>query len=297
MINNHNLLISIITPVYNDEQGLKNCLHAISQQTSYLPQTEVIVVDNASEASPEALVNTFNFARYSYEKKAGSYAARNKGMSVAKGKYWFFLDADCIPHPKWLETGVNALQAVDNRVLFGGDIIFTLSSKPTAIELYQYIVGFQQKENIENKQFSATANLFIKKEDALNIGLFEERLLSGGDRNWCWRAIEQGIEVAYCSNAEVTTKPRRLLKNAVKQTRRIAGGRFHSQLLGFNKSPIIKQRQKPHRSNLEAMLWILKHPELSYLQRLQVFFVAIFLKGVTIIEYWRLKLGAKAERY
>ena len=289
-------LISIIIPVYNDPEGLEACLKGISSQSSHLPQTEVIVVDNASSLSPKKIVDTYSFASYAYEEKPGSYAARNMGVSIAKGKYLVFLDADCIPEHNWLKSGIECLQS-ENSILIGGNILFILSKKPTTIELYQYIVGFQQKENIEIKHFSATANLFIKRKDALKIGLFEERLLSGGDRNWCWRAIEHGMQVNYCPTAIVKTKPRRLLSNAIKQTRRVAGGRFHSQLLGLTKNLIIKDRQKPHRSNWQSITWILKHPKLSFLQCIQVFIVAIFLKVIAIIEHWRLKFGTKAERY
>jgi glycosyltransferase involved in cell wall biosynthesis len=295
-MNNQSPFISIIVPVYNDNKGLENCLQAIRRQQTHLSQTEVIVVDNASTSSPESLVNQFSFAKYAYEKKAGSYAARNKGMSIATGEYLVFLDADCIPEPDWLEKGVECLQQTDSSTLIGGNILFTLSKKPTTTELYQYIVGFQQEENIEDKSFSATANLFIKKEDALKIGEFEERLLSGGDRNWCWRAVEKGIQVKYSNNAIVKTKPRRLLSNAIKQTRRVAGGRYHAQALGLYKEPTIKQRQAPHRSNWQSVIWIFQQSELSYVQRFQVFFVASLLKSVAIVERWRLRFGAKADR-
>lgn len=294
---NKKLLISIIIPIYNDNKGLKACLQAISKQKTCLLQIEVIVVDNASTVSPEELVKQFSFAKYSYEKKPGSYAARNKGISIARGEYFVFLDADCTPATDWLEKGIKCLNNYSDNVIVGGGVEFILSTRPTATELYQYIVGFQQKENIEDKQFSATANIFISKKNALKIGLFEENLLSGGDRNWCWSAFEIGIQLTYCPAAIVTTAPRRLLKNAIKQTRRVAGGRFHAKKLSFNKNHAVTTKLKPHRTNWQSIIWILKHPKLSYVKRFQVLSIAIVLKFVALFEPWRLRFGAKAERY
>ncbi|MCF6204856.1 MAG: glycosyltransferase family 2 protein [Methylococcaceae bacterium] len=290
-------VISIIIPVYNDSIGLKKCLEKIQKQSYPIHKVETVVVDNASATSPQTIVYSFPFAKYLYEEKPGSYAARNKGMSIASGKYLVFLDADCTPEPDWLEKGIKCLEEAPDKTLIGGEVKFIPSKKPTATELYQLIVGFQQKENIEQKKFSVTANLFIKKKDALNIGTFEEELLSGGDRDWCWRALNLGITITYCKKAVVKTPPRRLLKNAIKQTRRVAGGRYSFQQLKLTENPVIVNRLKPARTNLQSLAWIIQHPQLSSINRVKVLNVAIFLKLITIVEKWRLKHGSKAERY
>lgn len=290
------ILITIIIPVYNDSEGLRKCLEAISVQRKYIQQSEVIVVDNASDISPENIVGAFSFAQYIYEKKAGSYAARNKGMTIARGKYIIFLDADCTPTPDWLEKGIQCLEDHPHKTLIGGEVSFTLSDNPTSTELYQYIVGFQQQENIELKNFSATANLFVKREDAIAIGAFEEELLSGGDRSWSWRAKKLGHEIIFCSAAIVKTHPRQQLKKAIVQTRRVAGGRFHIKKLGITNKMSNHQDLESHRTLGQAALWILRHPELSHTQRLRVLWVASILKVVALLENWRLSSGFVAER-
>ena len=290
-------LISIIIPVYNDPKGLKTCLKGISRQSKHLSETEVIVVDNASTIPLKSIIDAFPFAFYAYEEKPGSYAARNKGMSIAKGEYLFFLDADCIPEPDWLEKGIQCLQNHSENTLIGGEVNLPLSDKPTITELYQCTVGFQQQENIEERLFSVTANLFIKTKNALAIGSFDERILSGGDRDWCLKAVKKGFKVTYCPKAIVNTPARKSLRKAIIQARRVSGGRFQSEQLHLNQRSDTDQTFKPHKNSWQAIIWIFQQKNLTYVQRIQVFFVASILKSVAVIERWRLKFGAKPERY
>ncbi len=94
---------SIIIPVYNDVTSLTKCLEAIDLQSYSKELFEVIVVDNRSEEDIKFIVSQFSWAKYAFESKPGSYAARNKGLTVAKGRLPGFTDADCIPAPDWIE--------------------------------------------------------------------------------------------------------------------------------------------------------------------------------------------------
>ncbi|MBO1348747.1 MAG: glycosyltransferase family 2 protein [Hormoscilla sp. GUM202] len=100
------MLVSVIIPVYNDAEPLRTCLECLENQTYPKESYEVIVVDNASQSDTASVVNEFSQAMITYEKKPGSYAARNKGISVAKGEIIAFTDADCIPAADWIEKGV-----------------------------------------------------------------------------------------------------------------------------------------------------------------------------------------------
>jgi len=96
--------VSVIIPVYNDPERLKTCLQALEEQTYPQSSYEVIVVDNGSDESIEPIVTEFNQAKAGYEPHPGSYAARNKGLSLARGEVIAFTDADCIPALDWIET-------------------------------------------------------------------------------------------------------------------------------------------------------------------------------------------------
>ena len=106
--------VSVIIPVYNDSARVKICLEALEKQTYPQNLYEVIVVDNASDEYPaiKDVVCQFSQAIAAYESRPGSYAARNKGISLAKGDIIAFTDADCIPAKNWIEKGVANLLSV-----------------------------------------------------------------------------------------------------------------------------------------------------------------------------------------
>lgn len=89
-------LISVIVPVYNIEQHLPRCLHAISEQT--YRNLEIILVDDGSTDRSGILCDEFaardSRARVIHQHNTGLWAARNTGMDAARGAYLFLPDGD-----------------------------------------------------------------------------------------------------------------------------------------------------------------------------------------------------------
>lgn len=287
-------LISVIIPVFNDAAGIARTLEGLSRQSWPLDGIEVIVVDNGSE-QPVELRSGYPFSIHVILcKTPGSYAARNAGAAVAKGEVFAFTDADCIPCEYWLERGVAALIEGQGKCATGGEVLFTPIASPTSVALYQMVVGFGQEGNIRDKGFSATANLFCTKAQFEKVGPFDERLLSGGDREWAWRASTRKIGMSYQFDSIVYTEPRNTLRGAIRQARRVVAGRAGLRLLGLahiGDTAVAKQR-----SAWESVRWILAKRELSVWERLRVLWVATLIRGAASIESMRLALGAKAER-
>jgi glycosyltransferase involved in cell wall biosynthesis len=290
------LLVSVIIPVYNDQSGLNNCLRALENQSLRYQQFEVIVVDNSSQPKMELTKKAELNCILEDCEKPGSYAARNVGLQIANGEVIAFLDADCLPEEDWLKQGLAAVQSAPLKTLVGGEVKLTISERPTAVELYQCLTGFGQQYNIEQKSFTATANLFARREQVLLIGRFNEDLLSGGDREWSWRARAIGFSIKFSPNTQVATAPRKSLGAAIKQARRIAGGRYHFKKLSEVDFPGNIADLAPRRSAWEATWWLLNHADLSIIDRSRVLSVAITLKLVQMIETIRLKKGASPER-
>ncbi|XSG86307.1 MAG: glycosyltransferase [Methylohalobius sp. ZOD2] len=286
--------VTVIVPVFNDRAGLLGCLDGLRRQTYPLSRMQAIVVDNGS--TPAIRIDD----SYPFQLEVlrcetpGSYAARNAGIAVACGSIFAFTDADCIPDENWLSAGVAALQREGRRKIIGGEVTMTLSQSPTATERYQYLTGFMQRENIERRGFTATANMFCSRDMMDRVGEFNKVLLSGGDREWAWRARKEGIDLAYAQNAIVYTSPRTTLKGAIRQARRVAAGRKNLRELNLTYMGV--GLLKPHRSNLESLRWILTRHELNLGQRFKVLGVALAIRTATLMESMRLKLGGVAER-
>lgn len=99
-------LVSIIVPVYNVEEYLKECIDSIVDQT--YKNLEIILIDDHSTDRSFDICKEYekaepNITAYTndYDKK-GVSSARNFGIQRANGKYICFVDADDILSPNYV---------------------------------------------------------------------------------------------------------------------------------------------------------------------------------------------------
>lgn len=90
------ILLSIIVPLYNKEDYIIDCLQSLDKKAEF--SFEVIVVDDGSEDESANLCKRFISGkphfRYFYRNNEGLSSTRNFGISISKGKYYTFIDAD-----------------------------------------------------------------------------------------------------------------------------------------------------------------------------------------------------------
>ncbi len=89
--------VSVIMPVYNGEKYLRQSLDGIVSQT--LTNIEIICIDDASDDSTSIILAQYaekdlRIKIITNQERSGAAISRNKGMSIAKGNYLIFLDAD-----------------------------------------------------------------------------------------------------------------------------------------------------------------------------------------------------------
>ena len=89
-------LVSVIVPVFNSEKHLTRCLDSLREQS--LEDIEIVLVDDGSTDASPALCDSYaeQDARFTvtHQANAGVSAARNKGLSLARGEYVMFVDSD-----------------------------------------------------------------------------------------------------------------------------------------------------------------------------------------------------------
>jgi glycosyltransferase involved in cell wall biosynthesis len=284
---------SVIVPVFQDQAGIERCLEALARQSYPRDCYEVIVVDNGSVPPIQLTGAGALRLRCLRCETPGAYAARNAGISHATGEVLAFTDADCLPEPGWLAAGVAALRERPSAAV-GGEVALLQPRVRTGTSLYQYEWGFRQRENIRGNGFSATANLFCLRGTMQSVGGFDQRLLSGADREWAWRAARTGVGMAYCADAVVVTSPRTTLRGAIRQARRVAAGR--RDLLRHGLAPP-EAPATGGRNSLRARLrWIATRPGLSPWERVRVLCAAVAIRLAVAAEGVRLGMGGRAER-
>ena len=100
------MFISVIIPVYNAEDYLRRCLESVLSQT--YKDFELILVDDGSKDKSGAMCDSFASqdcrVRVIHQQNAGAGAARNVGISLAKGDYLVFIDSDDIIRQGYFEA-------------------------------------------------------------------------------------------------------------------------------------------------------------------------------------------------
>jgi glycosyltransferase involved in cell wall biosynthesis len=225
--------VSVVIPVFNDIDALLSCVDALATQKLPQDRFEVIVVDNGPESGAEArLVRVSNIlsairnASALHEPRPGSYAARNLGLSIAKGRVLAFTDSDCAPAPDWLMAGLAFLEENQDAAAAAGPI--RLFAKDPAVrtgaELYELRHGFQVQRYIATASFGATANLFARRTAFDLNGPFDASLRSGGDKEWGMRLKRNGGVLKYAPDAIVHHPARRSIDELRIKAKRVVGG-------------------------------------------------------------------------
>lgn len=102
-----NPLVSILMPVYNGEEFLKEAIDSILNQT--YKNFEFIIINDGSTDSTEDIILSYNDKRIRYFKNSTNIkliATLNKGLTLCQGKYIARMDADDVALPQRLEKQV-----------------------------------------------------------------------------------------------------------------------------------------------------------------------------------------------
>lgn len=140
--------ISVIIPAYNSEQFIAQTFDSLLRQT--LSDIEVIVVnDGSTDKTPEIIKSYCEkngiFSCYT-QANAGVSAARNFGLSKAKGEYVVFLDADDYYSDNALQAFYDAAKKTDSDIVIGR--LATFSSEKSGFNYNEYADAISQKESI-----------------------------------------------------------------------------------------------------------------------------------------------------
>ncbi len=190
--------VAVIIPHLNTPDSLARCLASVTAQRLDHGAVEIIVVDNGSSLSIDAVRAGFPHVSFLAEPAPGPGLARNRGIAAATAPVLAFIDADCRAGPGWLQAAVDAVEADPGRGLVGGDIRidFVDPACLTGIEAYEAVFGFRQRLYITRKHFSVTANLAMAAAVHAAVGPFGG-IAMAEDLDWGQRAHAKGYVTRY----------------------------------------------------------------------------------------------------
>jgi len=220
------LKISIVIPAFNEGKNIIECVRSLKAQGFPKNDFEIIVVDNNSKDNTADIVKNLDVI-LKVEYKRGPAAAKNTGISLAKGNIIAFIDGDCIATKGWLKNIVSGFYKPDVGCVAGGIAAMeddNLSHMERFLIKKRYL---SQAQHIEHQflPFAATANAAYRKEVFDKIGLFDEKLFVGEDADLSWRMqLFTDYKIKYIPDAEVFHPYESKRKQLFRQKRQHAYG-------------------------------------------------------------------------
>jgi glycosyltransferase involved in cell wall biosynthesis len=178
--------VTIIIPVYNYGHFLPAAIDSVMMQT-YRP-IELIVVDDGSTDDTAEIARSYPDVKYIYQPNQGVAVAKNTGISVARGKFIAFLDADDTWHPDKLKIQVSHL--IETPGLGYSICKIRNFTDPGVSPDPQISRILQESEQIGLATILTYKNIFEE------VGVFDPRYKVGEDFDWFTRAKDAGIMMA-----------------------------------------------------------------------------------------------------
>ena len=215
-----------VIPVYNDEKGISETIDSLLSLSTSQP-FKLIVVDNDSTDNTRGTIQDYanrykNISFLVEDEIQGSYAARNKGVQAVTDGILVFIDADETVDEDYLENALKTMKK-QNVDYLGCNVKLTLP-EDTLVGRYNAHTGFPVKQYLEEQHYAPTCALLVRREVFEDVGSFDSRLISGGDREFGERVDEVGYKQGYAENAVVYHPARTEFRSLAKKNIRVGRG-------------------------------------------------------------------------
>lgn len=283
--------ISVVIPVYQDDESLNKCLEALEfQQGSFV--FEVLIVNNYPAQKISLDKNYQLDIRIFEEWKVGSYAARNRGIQESQSNLIAFTDADCIPYSDWLFQ-IKKVFDSENVDRICGPVQLSVKEKIQPSELIEVLFDFNQQQFV-HRGWAMTANLAVRKDIFEKVGLFNDELVSGGDQEWNMRASSFSLD--YRDNIIVRHPSRSLSQHLIK-TRRVYSFFYAKQKKKYPFIVVFLLGLLHLKPPLRAWIKVFKNRAgYSGMLIIQSFIYIYILRYQIFLEHYRLLFGGKPVR-
>lgn len=196
--------ISVIIPNLHSPIVGKTIESVLAQKTDQ--PFEVIVVGMDKWGLVEKYSKKVNIIKTKSPTPPG--AARNIGVSYAKGELIFFIDSDCVASPEWIEMHFALHQETDQPIILGGGVDFPSQNYFTLADNISWFHEFMVHIKAGEKTILPSLNLSLSKAVWEIIGGFNHNP-AGEDTDFSLRALSQDIALVFSPDSTVRHLPSR----------------------------------------------------------------------------------------
>lgn len=215
-VNRNQKLISVVVPVINCSEHIKQCVQSVFDSDFESDKMEIIIVDDSGNENILSIVDELkagskiNIKLISNDTRLGLIRSRNRGVLNANGEFLFFLDADnyignnCIrKHYETIAQSTDIMACYAPIQVFydsTGDFLTKTSNRP-----------FDYEQLLQGNYIDAMA--MFRKDDFIDSGMFDNVLPAYGWEDYeLWLrlgktnkkvAFIEGAPLSYCRRYHV----------------------------------------------------------------------------------------------
>lgn len=221
--------ISVIIVNYNGREYLHDCVTALIEQTTKL-RFEVFIVDNNStDESAVEVGNAFpQVTLIKNSENVGFAKANNQAIKLSRGRYILLLNPDTVmapsaltqlssfmeSHPEAGAAGCKLLNS-DGSIQYSirnfpnlfnqlSECFFFHKLFPTNSVFGELVSDLSRYETAQTVDWVTGAALIIRREALAQIGELDEKFfMYSEEKDWCFRAWQNGWKVYYCPDATI----------------------------------------------------------------------------------------------
>lgn len=192
-------LLSVIIPVYNAANYVERCIASVQKEN--IEQMEILCVDDGSTdesvAILERLAEQDKRIRVIRQRNQSAGAARNRGLSYAKGEFIHFLDAD-----DWLCSGIYE-KSIAHLQQHSADVCFfqyfsydnatgQIEKRPCLLNRNNRKTSFRSEPAFFIYNMVAPWNKMYRRAWLEEHGLRFDEIVCGNDRGFYFRTLAAG---------------------------------------------------------------------------------------------------------
>lgn len=191
-------LVSIILPVYNGENYLKEAIESALAQT-YEPIEVIVVNDGSKDKTEEIALSYGNKIRYFVKENGGVSTALNLGIAHMRGEYFSWLSHDDLYQPEKIQLNIEALSSDPTQIVYSD---YTVIDKDGATITTMSIADKYPNADLSLglfpilRQVLNGCSLLIHKSHFIRVGTFNEHLRVTQDYD-LWLRMLRGRRLIY----------------------------------------------------------------------------------------------------
>ncbi len=172
-------LVSVIIPVYNRLEFIKEAIESVYAQT--YKNFEIIVVNDGSSENVEEVLSQYkDSVKYLFQKQSGVGAARNNGIKHSRGELLAFLDDDDLFEPNKLEEQVKILENNPHLGFVFSDYYSFETKNASRKRLISTRLRNSKRDDMAQNYFIhhdlPVSSFLVRRRSIEDIGLFNSKL-------------------------------------------------------------------------------------------------------------------------